>query len=71
MILYEVCCFYIFFKISDKESPIGSQVVPLTPERSIAIDPAYINYGLPIWVVTQINNSEKFTKLLNVTFAYH
>jgi len=55
---------YIFFKISDEESPIGSQVVPLTPERSIAIDPAYINYGLPIWVVTQINNSEKFTKLL-------
>ena len=55
---------YIFFKISDEESPIGSQAVPLTPERSIAIDPAYINYGLPIWVVTKINNSQKFTKLL-------
>ena len=55
---------YIFFKISDEELIIGSQAVPLTPERSIAIDPAYINYGLPIWVVTQINNSEKFTKLL-------
>lgn len=32
--------------------PIGAQGVPLTPQRSIAVDPASIPYGTPVWLVS-------------------
>ena len=32
--------------------PKGAQGVPLTPGRSIAVDPASIPYGTPVWLVT-------------------
>ncbi len=32
--------------------PRGAQGVPLTPERSIAVDPLSIPYGTPIWIDT-------------------
>ena len=33
--------------------PKGAQGVPLTPGRSIAIDPDSIPYGTPVWLVSQ------------------
>ena len=33
--------------------PRGAQGVPLTPGRSIAVDPQSIPYGTPVWLVTQ------------------
>lgn len=33
--------------------PRGAQGVPLTPGRSIAVDPLSIPYGTPIWLATQ------------------
>ena len=33
--------------------PRGAQGVPLTPGRSIAVDPQAIPYGTPVWLVTQ------------------
>lgn len=33
--------------------PKGAQGVPLTPERSIAVDPGSIAYGTPVWLSTQ------------------
>lgn len=42
---------YIFFALHESEKmPKGAQGVPLTPEHSIAIDPAYWPYGLPIYL---------------------
>jgi membrane-bound lytic murein transglycosylase A len=41
---------YVFFRILNEENPIGSQGVPLTPTRSMAIDPKFISLGTPIWV---------------------
>lgn len=41
---------YVFFRIIDGEGPIGAQGVPLTPGRSIAVDPAFVPYGVPIWL---------------------
>ncbi len=42
---------YVFFRIIDgTDGPIGSQGVPLTAKRSIAVDPAYIGLGSPMWV---------------------
>ena len=32
--------------------PRGAQGVPLTPERSIAVDPQSIPYGTPVWLAT-------------------
>ncbi len=33
--------------------PTGAQGVALTPQRSIAIDPASIPYGTPVWLVSE------------------
>lgn len=33
--------------------PRGAQGVPLTPGRSIAVDPQSIPYGTPVWLVTE------------------
>jgi len=47
---------YIFFKeealtANDAQlGPKGAQGVPLTPGRSIAVDPGSIPYGMPVWL---------------------
>ena len=33
---------------------LGAQGTPLTQSRSIAIDPNYIPYGVPMWIQTHI-----------------
>ncbi|SUS08742.1 Murein transglycosylase [uncultured Defluviicoccus sp.] len=43
---------FVFFRLSDGEGPIGSQGVVLTPGRSLAVDPTYLPYGLPVWIET-------------------
>ncbi len=48
---------YIFFEeevILPDEGPKGAMRVPLTAMGSIAIDPSYHPYGVPIWIETQI-----------------
>ncbi len=48
----------VFFKeepLSDSDAawgPKGAQGVPLTPGRSIAVDPGSIPYGTPVWLVS-------------------
>jgi len=43
---------YIFFTQRDAslDGPLGSLGVALTPGRSVAVDPAYIPLGLPVWL---------------------
>ena len=45
---------YIFFVLREQpeKGPVGSLNVPLTPKRSIAIDPKLIDLGAPIWLST-------------------
>ncbi len=47
---------YVFFKtmpaLRDQDGPIGTLGVPLTARHSIAVDPAFIALGLPVWVET-------------------
>lgn len=47
---------YVFFTLRDtpQAGPIGSLQVPLTPERSLAVDPATIPLGLPVWLDTRL-----------------
>lgn len=61
---------YVFFTLRDEvnEGPRGSLNVPLTAERSLAIDPKFVALGSPIWVnTTYPDNSE--TKLQKLMMA--
>lgn len=49
---------FVFFKILNHTAPLGSEGVPLTPGYSIAIDPAYHQYGTPIWLDTTYRTPE-------------
>lgn len=46
---------YVYFRIVDgpaADGPIGAMGVPLTSERSLAVDPAFVPYGAPVWIET-------------------
>lgn len=46
---------YVFFTLRDSTSPpLGSLHVPLTAERSVAVDPAYVPLGTPVYVDTTL-----------------
>ncbi len=50
---------YIFFSLENVNNNVrGAESTPLTPMASVAIDPQYISYGLPIYV-----NSGQFSTL--------
>lgn len=51
----------VFFRELPAEGsgPPGALGVPLTPERSIAIDPRHIPLGAPVWLATTRPNSEQ------------
>ncbi|MBM3565892.1 MAG: murein transglycosylase [Alphaproteobacteria bacterium] len=47
---------YIFFRElsgdASEGGPVGASGVALTPERSLAVDPAFIPHGAPVWIAT-------------------
>jgi membrane-bound lytic murein transglycosylase A len=43
---------YIFFRVIDGDGPIGAAGVALTPGRSLAVDPRYMPFGVPVWLDT-------------------
>lgn len=59
---------YVFFKRREQPSAIGAANVPLTPERSIAVDPRFLTYGLPVYLDTYIpdtnGSTQPFQRLL-------
>lgn len=57
---------YVFFKElpSGLFGPLGALGVPLTAERSVAIDPKYVPLGAPIFLSTTYPNSAKPLKRL-------
>lgn len=52
---------YVFFRELPKDlpGPIGALGVPLTPERSLAIDPRVIPQGAPVYLATTWPNSNR------------
>ncbi len=44
---------YIFFKDTRTSAPIGAEGVPLTAQRSMAVDPTITPYGTPVWIDTR------------------
>ncbi len=43
---------FIFFRWIDGDGPIGAQGVALTAGRSIAVDPHFVPYGMPVFLDT-------------------
>ncbi|MBA55489.1 MAG: murein transglycosylase [Pseudomonadales bacterium] len=41
---------YIFFREISGAGPIGAEGIALTAQRSLAVDPSWLPYGLPLWV---------------------
>jgi membrane-bound lytic murein transglycosylase A len=52
---------YVFFRElpASASGPPGSLGVPLTPRRSIAVDPRYVPLGAPVFIATTWPNSPK------------
>ena len=50
---------YVFFRevANSQDGPIGALGMPLTPERSIAVDPRSVPLGTPVFVATTRPNS--------------
>ena len=61
---------YVFFVLREEveRSAVGSLNVPLTPQRSIAIDPDLISLGLPMWLSTHYPEAPE-TPLRKLVFA--
>ncbi len=53
---------YVFFRVLDRlrldQGPIGALGLPLRPLRSIAIDPAFLPLGAPVWIDTAAPNAD-------------
>lgn len=45
---------YSFFVLNKTENVIGSEKIPLTPRRSLAVDRKFIPLGAPLWLSTHI-----------------
>ena len=41
---------FVFFKVLTGAGPLGAMGVALTPEGSVAADPAYVPLGAPVWL---------------------
>jgi membrane-bound lytic murein transglycosylase A len=52
---------YVFFRVlpNANSGPPGSLGVPLTPQRSIAVDPKFVPLGAPVWLATTDPGTKK------------
>jgi len=41
---------FTFFRVLNTEQPVGAEGIPLTPQRSLAVDPHFIPYGTALWL---------------------
>ncbi|MDX1631392.1 MAG: MltA domain-containing protein [Thermoanaerobaculia bacterium] len=61
---------YVFFRRLEGPGPLGSLGVPVTPERSLAVDERFHPLGAPVWVDTVVpkpgetGGEEPFRRLL-------
>jgi membrane-bound lytic murein transglycosylase A len=55
---------YIFFRLIQGDGPIGAEGVALTPLRSLAIDPAFVPLGVPVWLATTSPDGKPFQHLM-------
>ena len=58
---------YIFFRPLNTTGPVGAHGVPLTAQHSIAVDPAFWHYGLPLYVSAEHPSNEHTLNQLLIT----
>ena len=58
---------YIFFRELDGEGPLGAAGVPLTPERSMAVDTEHVPLNVPVWL--DIEHPDGQTRLQRLMLA--
>jgi membrane-bound lytic murein transglycosylase A len=63
---------YVFFERRDPNlpGPLGSLGVPLSTRRAIAVDPAHIPLGTPVWLDTTLPKNGDGTPFRRLTFAH-
>jgi membrane-bound lytic murein transglycosylase A len=49
---------FVFFKEIKGDGPVGALNIPLTAERSIAVDPVYVPLGAPVWLDSSHQNPD-------------
>ena len=55
---------YIFFQEMTGEGPVGSEGVPLTAGRSLAVDTAYLPLGAPVYIDTSDPKGSPLRRLM-------
>jgi len=60
---------YVFFRTLTGPGPVGAQGVPLTPGRSMAVDPAFLAYGLPLWLDAEAPEGRDAPRLRRLMIA--
>jgi membrane-bound lytic murein transglycosylase A len=44
---------YVFFRELQGDGPVGSEGTVLTAGRSLAVDPRFVAFGIPVWLETR------------------
>lgn len=55
---------YVFYQIINGDGPVGSEGVPLTAGRSMAVDPRYVALGLPLFLDTVEPSGQPLRRLV-------
>jgi membrane-bound lytic murein transglycosylase A len=55
---------YVFFRVVDGDGPIGAEGVALTPQRSLAVDSAFVQLGSPLWLDTKDGDGNLLQRLM-------
>jgi len=55
---------YVFFRRLPRNDIMGAQGVPLTPKRSLAVDPSFVPLGAPVWLNTTDGKGQNLQRLM-------
>lgn len=55
---------YVFYKPIYGNGPVGAEGVPLTSERSLAVDLRFLPLGMPLWLDTQNPRGQPLRRLM-------
>jgi len=57
---------YVFFQELKGDGPNGAQGVALTPGRSLAVDPKFLPYGVPVWLDAEdpLDKAQRLRRLM-------
>lgn len=55
---------YVFYRPMGGDGPIGSEGVPLTPERSMAVDTRFVPLGVPVYLDTVDPSGQPLRRLV-------